>query len=155
MFNYKKCNQCKGIGYIIKNPGKDFSGKGSKVQTVEEIIPIPRGIKTETHIRLEKKVIRLFIKAQGNISELKDIEDGDLVIKVKVENNPLFKRSENDIEYNLDITLVDALFGNKLEVNTIDGEKVSIDITAGCQNSQKVIIKNKVFIIILGILSLG
>ena len=56
IFTHKKCNQCKGIGYIIKNPCKECDGKGSKVYTVEEVIPIPRGIKTDTNIRIEKKV---------------------------------------------------------------------------------------------------
>jgi molecular chaperone DnaJ len=65
MFSQKKCNQCKGVGYIIKNPCKECEGKGSKVYTVEEIIPIPRGIKSDTNIRVEKKVKHLLIKDIG------------------------------------------------------------------------------------------
>jgi DnaJ-class molecular chaperone len=68
-----------------------------------------------------------------------------LVIKITVSSSPLFKRTDNDIEFNLDISLLDALFGNSLEVDTIEGDKAFVNVIPGSQNKDKITIKNKVF----------
>lgn len=61
MFNSKKCNQCRGSGFHIKHPCKECSANGTKEYQSEEEIPIPKGIKAGTNIRLEKKVnLRLY-----------------------------------------------------------------------------------------------
>jgi DnaJ-class molecular chaperone len=73
-------------------------------------------------------------------------------VKVKVDNHKLFTRKENDIEYNLNISMTDAIFGNSLEVETLDHEKVFVDVIPGSQSKDKIVVKNKVIFCNLGIL---
>jgi DnaJ-class molecular chaperone len=44
----------------------------------------------------------------------------------------------------LEVSLVDALFGCDKIIDTIDGDQANINIKAGIQNDEKIIIKNKV-----------
>ena len=75
------------------------------------------------------------------------MENGDLIIKVKIEDSLKFKRNNNDIEIKIDITLSDALFGCDKLVETLDGEEAIINIKGGIQNGEKIKIMNKVLFI--------
>jgi hypothetical protein len=45
------------------------------------------------------------------------------------------------------------MFGNSLEVDTIDGDKATIDVVPGSQSRDKITVKNKVGIVLmLGVL---
>lgn len=80
----------------------------------------------------------------GNASELNDISNGDLVVKVIVEESEIFKRSNDDVHVNLDISLLDAIFGCKKDIETLDKSKLKVEIKPGCQSEEKIVLKNLV-----------
>ena len=50
-------------------------------------------------------------------------EFGDLILKVKVESHPQFKRVDFDIHSIISIPVTKAIFGGALEIETINGPK--------------------------------
>ena len=84
----------------------------------------------------------------GNASEAKDVSNSDLVVKVVVNEEKLnkFKRVNDDIELNLELSLVDAIFGCSKEVETIERNKAIIEISPGTQSYDKFVFKNEVIV---------
>jgi curved DNA-binding protein len=62
---------------------------------------------------------------------------GDLYIKVKVLNHPLFRREGDDLHLNKEITFSEAALGTSIEVPTIDGKRLNLKIPAGSQSGSK------------------
>lgn len=82
----------------------------------------------------------------GNASDSPDIMNGDLLVKVLVENSnlPNMKRNGEDLEYDLKLNLTDAIFGAKIEIRLIDGKSEIIEIKPGSQFYDKIIFKERV-----------
>lgn len=95
-------------------------------------IEIPAGIKNGEVIRIPK---------QGKEGK-NGGENGDVIVKVKIVDNSIYKLVNNDILVSLYVTPWDAALGAKLAVNGIDGE-LSILIPKGTQNGDKIAIPNK------------
>lgn len=62
---------------------------------------------------------------------------GNLYIKIKVLDHPLFKREGDDLGLNREIKFSDAALGTSIEVPTIDGKKLSLKIPAGSQSGSR------------------
>ena len=95
-------------------------------------IDIPAGVKNGEIIRIPK---------QGKEGK-NGGENGDVLVKIKIVDNNIYKLVNNDILVNLYVTPWDAALGAKLAVNGIDGE-LSILIPKGTQNGDKISIPNK------------
>lgn len=66
---------------------------------------------------------------------------GDLYIKIKVLDHPIFQREGNDLYMNREIRFSEAALGAKIEVPTIDGKRMSLTIPAGTQSGSKMRLK--------------
>ncbi|CAK9795825.1 DnaJ homolog shv [Anthophora quadrimaculata] len=55
-----------------------------------------------------------------------DGEPGDLVLKIKTQPHPVFERIGDDLYTNVTISLQDALIGFKMDIEHLDGHKVTI-----------------------------
>lgn len=95
-------------------------------------IDIPAGVKNGEIIRIPE---------QGKEGK-NGGENGDVLVKIKIVDNNIYKLVNNDILVNLYVTPWDAALGAKLAVNGIDGE-LSILIPKGTQNGDKISIPNK------------
>lgn len=95
-------------------------------------IDIPAGIKNGEVIRIPK---------QGKEGK-NGGENGDVLVKIKIVDNNIYKLVNSDILVSLYVTPWDAALGAKLAVNGIDGE-LSILIPKGTQNGDKIAIPNK------------
>ena len=94
-------------------------------------IDIPAGVKNGEVIRIPK---------QGKEGK-NGGENGDVLVKIKIADNNIYKLVNSDIWVNLYVTPWDAALGAKLAVNGIDGE-LSILIPKGTQNGDKIAIPN-------------
>jgi len=127
------CPQCNGNGETIGKACKKCSG-GGKVQSNESIsVKIPKGVDDGTRIRLSGKG-EAGTKSGGN---------GDLYLFISVQNHSLFKRSDENLFFELPITFADAALGRTIEVPCIDGSKVKIKIPAGTQHGKQLRLKDK------------
>ncbi len=55
------------------------------------------------------------------------------------------KRVDDDIVYDLDLNLVDAIFGCKKEIQTIDNKLETIDVKHGSQTNDKITFEKRVY----------
>ena len=127
------CPQCSGYGETIGTPCKNCSGNG-KVQGNENVtVKIPRGVDDGTRIRLSGK---------GEAGS-KGGSNGDLYLFISIDNHNIFKRSEENLYYELPISFSDATLGTTVEVPSIDGGKSKIKIPAGTQHGKQFRLKGK------------
>jgi len=127
------CPQCQGNGETIGKACKKCSGDG-KVQSDESVsVKIPKGVDDGTRIRLSGKG-EAGTKSAGN---------GDLYLFISVKNHSLFKRSEENLFFELPVTFADAALGTAIEVPCISGSKVSVKIPAGTQYGKQLRLKDK------------
>ena len=127
------CPQCDGYGETISKACSTCRGNG-KVQSEENVsVKIPKGVDDGTRIRLAGKG-EAGSKAAGN---------GDLYLFISVQNHSLFKRSEENLFFELPIGFADAALGETIEVPCIDGSKVKVKIPAGTQYGKQLRLKEK------------
>ncbi|MDA7606256.1 molecular chaperone DnaJ [Pelagibacteraceae bacterium] len=127
------CPQCHGSGENISKKCKKCRGEG-KTQSDESVsVKIPRGVDDGTRIRLSGKG-EAGTKGGGN---------GDLYLFISVQNHNLFKRSEENLFFELPITFTDAALGTAIEVPCINGSKVNVKIPAGTQHGKQLRLKDK------------
>tara|TARA_B100000686_G_scaffold142953_1_gene150461 strand:- start:126 stop:1262 length:1137 start_codon:yes stop_codon:yes gene_type:complete len=127
------CPECAGEGEKITNPCNNCSGVG-KIQSNESVsVKIPKGVDDGTRIRIAGK---------GEAGS-KGGTSGDLYLFVSVEPHNIFKRSEENLYYELPISFTDAALGANVEVPSIDGGKTKIKIPSGTQSGKQLRLKGK------------
>ncbi len=98
--------------------------------------------------RLKLKIIpgteqgkRLRLKGQGGASSSGG-EQGDLYITINIDEHPYYKRTGNDLFYNLDVDIYTAILGGKKSIKTLDGKTINIMIPKGTNNGTMLRMKN-------------
>jgi molecular chaperone DnaJ len=110
------CPQCNGYGETIGKACKKCKSNG-KVQSDENVsVKIPKGVDDGTRIRLSGRG-EAGTKSGGS---------GDLYLFISVQNHSLFKRSEENLFFELPITFANAALGTTIEVPCIDGSKTKV-----------------------------
>ena len=127
------CPQCSGYGETISKPCDICNGNG-KTQSSENVsVKIPKGVDDGTRIRLSGK---------GEAGS-KGGANGDLYLFISIKNHSIFKRSEENLYYELPIAFSDAALGSNVEVPSIDGGRSKIKIPPGTQHGKQFRLKGK------------
>lgn len=132
MQTQQPCPTCNGEGTIIKHKCHKCHGEG--VVSGEEIIEakIPAGVADGMMINVPGK---------GNAAKHNGIP-GDIQILIEEEPSKIFIRDENDLIYNLLLTVPQAVLGDDIEIPTVDG-KVKIKIAPGTQPGKVLRLRGK------------
>ena len=117
----RPCPACSGQGSVITDPCPTCRGSGVEVRPREVKVRIPSGVKTGQKIRL---------KGRGGPGRFGG-EPGDLFVKVRVKDHPLFGRAGKDLTLDVPITFAEAALGADITVPTLDGGTVKIRVPAG------------------------
>ena len=67
---------------------------------------------------------------------------GDLYVKLKEMEHPVFKREGNDLLVDRKVKLTEATLGTKVTVPTLDGKTMSLKVPPGTQSHTKMRLKN-------------
>ena len=67
---------------------------------------------------------------------------GDLYVKLKEVEHPVFKREGNDLYVDRRIKFTEAILGTKVTVPTLDGKTMSLKVPPGTQSHTKMRLKN-------------
>jgi len=67
---------------------------------------------------------------------------GDLYVKLRELEHPVFKREANDLYVDRHIKLTEAILGTKVTVPTLDGKTMSLKVPPGTQSHTKMRLKN-------------
>ncbi len=127
------CPDCAGEGKVISNPCKDCRGSGSKKVNKTISIQIPKGVDDGTQMRLAGK---------GEAGPRGGTQ-GDLYVYISLKKHPIFKRSEENLYFELPISFADAALGTTIEVPAIDGSKSKVKIPSGTQSGKQLRLKDK------------
>ena len=128
------CPVCQGSGKIITHPCKKCRGKGRISEKKEIQVHIPPGVDTGNKIR---------ISGEGEEGR-NGGRPGDLYILISIEEDTHFKRQDNHLIYQLNISFAQAALGDTVKIKTFYGSE-KIKIPPETQNEEVIKIKGKGF----------
>jgi molecular chaperone DnaJ len=127
------CPDCAGEGKTISNPCKTCRGAGTNKVNKTLSIQIPKGVDDGTQMRLAGK---------GEAGPRGGTQ-GDLYVYISLKKHPIFKRSEENLYFELPISIADAALGTTIEIPTIDGLRSKVKIPPGTQTGKQLRLKDK------------
>ena len=127
-----ECPTCQGEGRIIKEKCSHCNGDG--IVREEEVISIniPAGV---------MEGMQLSVGGKGNAARRGGV-NGDLLVVIEEERHPELIRDDNDLIYNLLLSVPVAILGGSVEVPTVDS-KVKVNIPAGTQPGKVLRLRGK------------
>lgn len=128
----RSCPQCNGMGKSIQNPCSECHGHG-RIEVQKSIkVKIPGGVDTGTRVR---------VRGEGE-GGMFGGDTGDLYVLIKVKEHARYKRHENDLYAEQEISFLQALLGDIITVPTLHGEE-KIKIEEGTQPHTLISLKGK------------
>jgi molecular chaperone DnaJ len=116
--NVSVCPTCSGEGRVVKEKCPECSGEGRIKSESTVKVNIPAGVSTGNYIPL---------RGQGNAG-IRGGEAGDLIVIIEELQHKHFIREEDDVIYDLTISVTDAVLGAEVEVPLLEGTaKVKIE----------------------------
>jgi molecular chaperone DnaJ len=126
------CPTCHGEGTINTNPCRSCGGNGV-VQKSERInVKIPPGVDNGSKVR---------VAGMGGPGE-RSGPAGDVFIVTKVRPHGYFERKGDNLYSEANVTMKEAVFGDKIEIPTVDG-MVWLTLPPGVQAGQQLKLKGK------------
>lgn len=135
------CHACQGQGFTIKNPCPSCKGQSRKQEYERFTVTIPAGIFDGAELRVAGK---------GDAG-IYGGASGDLYLKIKVAQDKRFIREENDLVCTLMLTYPQLVLGCQVEIEHIDGSKITIKVPKGCPVGEKILVPGKGFSKLKGI----
>ncbi|MEK7635963.1 MAG: DnaJ C-terminal domain-containing protein [Patescibacteria group bacterium] len=126
----KQCKECMGTGQISKSPCAQCRGTGRISGERQVKVKIVTGIHDGQLITM---------KGTGEAGQ-RGTEAGDLYVRIKIKPHHIFHREGNDLIVKKEVKLVDILLGKKIEISTISGRKLYVEIPADFDIRQNMII---------------
>jgi molecular chaperone DnaJ len=122
----QRCPDCGATGLLRRRPCTRCAGEGRTTQSEWLEVQIPPGVGDGSQVR---------VPGCGNAGR-RGGTPGDLVLTVRVEPHPFYRREGEDLHCQVPVTVVEAAAGAHVEVPTPDGP-VTIEVPAGTQNGQR------------------
>lgn len=128
------CPVCNGAGKIIKTACTKCHGKGRIPEKKNIKVNFPAGVDHGNRLR---------VTGEGEEGH-NGGRSGDLYITILVEEHDHFKREDNDLVYDLEITFAQATLGDTIKIDTFWGTE-KIKIQPESQTGKIIRIKGKGF----------
>ncbi len=129
----RTCPSCHGSGRVIRNPCGTCSGSGRMQKEKLLAVNIPPGVEDGTRIRLS---------GEGEAG-VRGGPPGDLYIFVSIAPHWIFHREGRDLYCRVPIPMTTAALGGQVEVPTIEGKRLRIQIPEGTQTGRQIRLKGK------------
>ena len=126
------CPDCHGAGEIITEECPHCHGNGTEKKKKKILVKVPKGVREDSVIS---------IRGEGSVGK-NGGPNGDLNVYVDIRENNKFKRSGDDLYTSVSINYLQAVLGDQIEVDTLDG-KVKLTIPEGTQSHTKFKIAGK------------
>ena len=124
--NVTMCERCHGEGRVITTPCEKCRGQGRVRNNRRVVVNIPAGVDDGINVR---------VTGEGEVSA-RGGTPGNLYVILTVKPHPFFKRSGNDIIYELPISFTQAALGDEVEVPTVDGKATTLKVPPGTQSGR-------------------
>jgi len=126
------CRNCQGEGVVISSPCEECNGLGRVSKKRKVTVKIPPGIDEGSRIR---------VPGEGD-SGTKGGHPGDLYVFINVKPHKVFKRINDDLYCEKNVSFPRAALGGIVSVPTIDGE-TELEIPHGTQSESLFKIKGQ------------
>jgi molecular chaperone DnaJ len=126
------CGRCGGMGQVIVTPCVTCSGEGRRSSRESYTVDVPAGIRTGQTLRLSG---RGAVGPRGG-------EAGDLYVHVAVAQHKDFVREEDDLIYNMALSISQAALGVHTVLEALDGE-LDLVVPAGTQHGREFVAKGR------------
>ena len=126
------CPTCEGTGQVIADPCGDCGGQGVQQVRKKLRITIPAGVDSGTRLR---------VTGEGNAGQ-RGGPAGDLYVYLFVQAHDHLRREGIHIQSDVTISYLQAILGDKIEVDTVDGPE-TLEIPAGTQPGATLTLTNK------------
>jgi molecular chaperone DnaJ len=120
------CPRCEGEGTIYEETCAACGGDGVVRNEATLSVEIPAGIRDGQTLRMD---------GEGAPGE-RGGPNGDLLVEVSVTDHPEFERNGDDLYTSHAISFPQAVFGDTLTVETLDGA-VELEVPAGTQSGEQ------------------
>ena len=120
------CRRCGGDGQTADKTCGTCGGDGIVNNEVTLTVEVPAGIREGQTLRMD---------GEGAPGENRG-PPGDLLIDIEIVDHDLFERDGDDLHYNHAISFPQAVFGDKVEIPTLDGSK-KMEIPKGTQSGEQ------------------
>ena len=117
-----ECKDCSGSGKIIEKQNLCKVCSGQKLIKKSEKIDVPIAVGVPD----EEKIV---ISGKGN--EHFEYRAGDLVVIVKIKENPTYRRVKNDLHIDKKVSLIEALAGFEFNLDHLNHHEVTLKTPAG------------------------
>jgi len=125
------CQRCDGAGTVYDETCATCGGDGTVRREVTVEVEVPRGIKDGQRVKLE---------GEGAAGE-RGRPSGDLLVEFQVEGHEAFERDGDDLYSSLSLSFPQAVFGDTVEVPTVDGTE-ELEVPPGTQPGERFRIRN-------------
>lgn len=132
MVNVSMCDRCRGEGTLIQDPCTECRGQGAVRVTKTLRVTIPPGIDDNSQIRLSN---------EGEPGP-RGGPPGHLYLLIHVQPHRYFHRQGNDLLIELPINIAQAVLGDDLEIESLDGP-VPVKVPAGTQSGKTIRARGK------------
>jgi molecular chaperone DnaJ len=120
--NIQVCPTCNGEGRVIKEKCHHCHGEGRERNEATLKVNIPAGVSTGNYIPL---------RGEGD-SGARGGSPGDLIVLIEEAEHKYFIREQDDIHFELTISITDAVLGTETEIPVLGGN-VMLKIDPGTQ----------------------
>ncbi|MEP6973363.1 MAG: molecular chaperone DnaJ [Actinomycetota bacterium] len=128
----RTCPECRGTGRLVEHPCPTCRGTGAERRMRKFQVKIPAGVKDGARIRLA---------GRGEPGPTGG-HPGDLFVKVRVGQHPLFGRKGDNLTIELPISFPEAALGANVQVPTMNGS-VTLKVPAGTPNGKTFRVRGK------------
>ena len=126
------CPTCNGTGQMIEEKCDVCGGGGQKQEAKKLKITIPAGVDNGTRLR---------VSGEGDTGQ-RNGAAGDLYVYLFVNEDAEFERDGINILSEVKISYLQAILGDRIEVNTVDGA-VEVNIAPGTQPNTVLTLENR------------
>jgi molecular chaperone DnaJ len=115
------CPTCGGKGYIMENPCNKCNGHGIVEKTIQKEIKLNKGVAHgQSYV----------FSGLGNFPPHGEGVPGDLIVAVGQLPHNKFDRNGDDLIFDLEVPVIQAIKGCTVDVTTIDGKTIAAKIPA-------------------------
>jgi len=126
------CPTCGGDGKTITRKCTSCNGEGTVEGQELVTFNLPAGV---------AEGMQLSVSGKGNAARRGGV-NGDLIVVISEEKHPEIVREENDLMYNLYVSVTDAILGMQAEIPTVEG-RVKIKVEPGVQSGKVLRLRGK------------
>lgn len=120
------CPECGGRGEAVKEPDPACRGAGRVMRQRTLRVNVPAGVPDAGTLRL---------RGEGEAGP-DGIPNGDLYVRVRIKDHPVFRREGDDLHVVLPLTFSQAALGDEVEVPLLDGKRDTLAVPPGTQSGE-------------------